>query len=142
MIAKYVQVIIDLNSDGVDKPFDYLLPPELREKVQVGTQVVVPFRSGTVRGFVVSLKEETSVQNPKKVLKVEKSAAHLSPELIRLSYWVSRHFFSRWIKNQALPPTGGGRVKPQYKEVVFPLKEKSFLFEESKRISNKAFRQA
>lgn len=143
MIAKYAQVIIDLNSDGVDKPFDYLLPPELREKVQVGTQVVVPFRSGTVRGFVVSLKEETSVQNPKKVLKVEKSAAHLSPELIRLSYWVSRHFFSRWIEaiRLCLPP-GGGRVKPQYKEVVFPLKEKSFLFEESKRISNKAFRQA
>lgn len=141
--VKYAQVIIDVNSDGVDKPFDYLLPRELQEKVQVGTQVIVPFRSGTVRAFVVSLKEESSVQNPKMVLKVEKAAAHLSPELIRLSYWVSRYFFSRWIEaiRLCLPP-GEGRVKPQYEEIVFPQKEKPLLFEESKRLCNKAFRQS
>jgi primosomal protein N' (replication factor Y) len=140
---QYAKVIIDLVNDGVDKPFDYLLPPELQGQVQIGSQVTVPFRSGTVRAFVVSLQEKTSVKNVKEVLKVENSSARLSQELVHLSYWVSRYFFTRWIEviRLCLPP-GRNRIKPKYEEIVFSQQANSFLLEESKRLKNKAFRQS
>jgi len=140
---QYARVIVDLINDGVDKPFDYLIPAGLREQVRVGSQVIVPFRSGTVKAFVISLEEKTSVHNPKEVLSVDSSAAGLSPEFIDLTYWVSRYFFSRWIEaiRLCLPP-GRDRIKPKYDEVVFPLQTKSFLLEESSRLRKKALRQA
>ena len=140
---QYARVIVDLVNDGVDKPFDYLLPAELQDKIQIGSQVVVPFRSGTVKAFVVSLEEKTDVHNPKKILRVENSACHLSPELVDLSYWVSRRFFSRWIEaiRLCLPP-GRDRIKPKYEEKIFPLKTKATLLDESGRLRNKALRQA
>ena len=142
-VKQYARVIVDLVADGVDKPFDYLLPPELQEKVQVGSQVTVPFRSGTVKAFVVALEEETSVGNPKKVLRVEVSAAQLSPEMVDLSYWVSRRFFSRWIEaiHLCLPP-GRDRIKPKYSEVIIPLPNKEFLLDESSRLRKKAPQQS
>jgi primosomal protein N' (replication factor Y) len=140
---QYAKVIIDLVNDGVDKPFDYLLPPELLGKIQIGSRVIVPFRSGKMKAFVVSLVDKTSLENVKEVLKLDSSPAHLSEEQVSLSYWVSRYFFTRWIEviRLCLPP-GGGKVKPRYEEIILPLQPDSFLLEESNRIKGRAPRQS
>ena len=43
MIAK---IIVDNKSKQVDKPFDYLVPKELEDKIKIGSRVLVPFSSG------------------------------------------------------------------------------------------------
>ncbi len=142
-VKQYVQVIIDLVNDGVDRPFDYLLPAELQGQVRIGTQVTVPFRSGTVRAFVVSLKGESSIKNVKKVLRIEKSSAHLSQELVDLSYWASRYFIVRWMEmiRLCLPP-GRDRIKPKHEEIVSSPHPRPFLLEKSRELSSKASRQS
>ena len=45
------RVIVDVPSKDTDRPFDYLIPEELRPWVEVGDRVGVPFG---LQGFVIS----------------------------------------------------------------------------------------
>ena len=44
----------------IDRPFDYFIPPDLRERVEVGNFVTVPFGTGNRKrtGLVVALKDQ------------------------------------------------------------------------------------
>lgn len=50
MIAR---IIVDQKSKMIDKPFDYLIPPELEDSISVGSRVIVPFSAGNkeIEGF-------------------------------------------------------------------------------------------
>lgn len=52
---KYAKVIIQISHENVDRPFTYLIPDELREKIDLGTSVIVPFgvNNRSVNGFIV-----------------------------------------------------------------------------------------
>ena len=39
----YAKVIVNQRSHAVDRPFDYLVPPDLEDKIKPGTRVIVPF---------------------------------------------------------------------------------------------------
>ena len=51
------EVVVDIKNKAVNKVFDYLVPEELRDVIQSGVRVLVPFGPRTVMGFVISLKE-------------------------------------------------------------------------------------
>ena len=46
------------------KEFDYFIPPELADQVDVGSRVQVPFGSRKVLGCVTGLAEESAHANP------------------------------------------------------------------------------
>jgi len=52
------------------KEFDYFIPPELAEQVDVGSRVQVPFGSRKVLGCVTGLAEESAHATLKPILKV------------------------------------------------------------------------
>ena len=52
------------------KEFDYLVPPELAEQVEVGTRVQVPFGPRKVLGCVTALAEESDRTKLEPILKV------------------------------------------------------------------------
>ncbi len=139
----YAHVIVNVISDAVDRPFQYLIPSHLRQLVQEGSQVLVPFRSRLTTAYVVSVEKEKKVDNPREILEVHGSLPVLSPEFIELSRWLSRRFFCRQIEaiNACLPPAGGG-ARSRFFELVFPGADSSELLAESARIKKKAFRQA
>ena len=43
MIAK---IIVDHRSKNVDRIFDYLIPEELEDRLEIGSRVLVPFSAG------------------------------------------------------------------------------------------------
>ena len=53
----YANVIVDISVDKLDKTFQYLVPPELMENIEVGVQVDIPFGSRTISGYVVELTD-------------------------------------------------------------------------------------
>ncbi len=59
------QIIVDVSAYPVDRPFDYLVPAELEELVEVGCRVKVPFGPRNVLGFIISLKDQTDVPDNK-----------------------------------------------------------------------------
>ena len=42
------QVYVNTTNLNIDKPFDYLIPEELREKILPGCRVKVPFGGGNL----------------------------------------------------------------------------------------------
>lgn len=53
------KVIVDVPVKQTDRPFDYLVPESMREWIEIGSRVGVPFGHRTVQGFVVDLVPRT-----------------------------------------------------------------------------------
>lgn len=140
---QYVQVIVDRVSDALDRPFQYKVPAHLSSQISVGVQVLVPFRAGKINAFVVKIDDCPCVQETRTVLSVLENEPALNGEMIDLSFWLSRRFFTRWSEaiHLCLPPARN-RVKKRYSEFVFPAVDGKTLLGEAERIKNKAFRQA
>ena len=68
----FADVIIDIVNSRVDRPFSYRIPKEWKDKVKVGSPVLVPFGAGNTlrKGYVVSLKETSEVP-PEKVKNID-----------------------------------------------------------------------
>ena len=60
----YCQVIVDIVHENVAQAFTYRIPEEMN--LQRGQRVLVPFRSGTLEGIVLSLSEQAAF-DPKRL---------------------------------------------------------------------------
>ncbi|RIJ69196.1 primosomal protein N' [Rummeliibacillus sp. POC4] len=87
------QIIVDVSAYPVDRPFDYLVPAELEELVEVGCRVKVPFGPRNVLGFITSLKDQTDVPDNK--LKAITQLLDIEPvlteEMLELAKWMTVH---------------------------------------------------
>ena len=92
MIAK---VIVDIPSKSVDFKFDYIVPTHLEHVIQIGVRVIVPFGSRTIQGYVMNIQEahdvNVEISKLKAIKEVQDIQPELTPELIKLSEWMS-HF--------------------------------------------------
>jgi primosomal protein N' (replication factor Y) (superfamily II helicase) len=75
--------------------FTYAVPEALRENVQAGSRVLVPFRNDSLVGVVVesskSAPERTKVREITRVLDF---APALPPKLIELAYWIASYYLA------------------------------------------------
>ena len=74
------------------KEFDYLVPPELAEQVEVGTRVQVPFGPRKVLGCVTALAEESDRTKLKPILKVIGAPAMVTPKILKLARWIGEYY--------------------------------------------------
>ncbi|MDW8310818.1 MAG: primosomal protein N', partial [Verrucomicrobiales bacterium] len=74
------------------KEFDYLVPPELAGRVEVGSRVQVPFGARQVYGVVTGLAEESARANLKPLLRVLDSQALVTPRVLRLARWIADYY--------------------------------------------------
>ncbi|WP_342481743.1 primosomal protein N' [Paenibacillus sp. FSL L8-0340] len=102
------KVIVDVPVRSTDRPFDYLIPADLKLWIEVGSRVAVPFGHRTVQGFVVSLESGETGSGPslKPIQEVLDLLPPLSPELVELGDWMSQRYACRRISAlQAMLPT-------------------------------------
>ncbi|PYI54351.1 primosomal protein N' [Paenibacillus flagellatus] len=115
---RYAQVIVDVPAKQTNRPFDYIVPPELEAWVGVGSRVGVPFGPRTLQGFVVGLSESTGM-DPRKLKPIEQVldlVPPLNPELVDLARWMSRTYVCHEITAlQAMIP---GALKAKYEKYV------------------------
>ncbi len=98
---EYANVIIDISHEKVDRTFQYRIPESLRDKIEIGTPVVIPFGRGNTRrkGYVLELTDEPDWE-PDKIKEIEDVAADtVSAEdiSIKLAAWMKRHYGSTMI---------------------------------------------
>ena len=139
----FAGVILDMISDAVDKPYQYRVPPELHEAVQVGCRVLVPFRSRKLSAYVISLEREKVVSEVRDILKLVDPAPVLTPELLELSMWLAGRYYNRYIETLRLClPPAGERVKACFEEYILPLVGTEMLLEHSVLLRKRALRQS
>lgn len=127
------EVIINSIAKDLNRIFDYHIPTELEDKIQVGSRVLVPF--GNMKkledGFVIGIKEQ-SAYKVKDIAKIEGEA--LSEGNIELAKLMANRYFcnlSECIKLM-LPP--GMRTKNQENRVKTKKAQFVYLKEEIDKI--------
>ena len=74
------------------KEFDYFIPPELADQVDVGSRVQVPFGSRKVLGCVTGLAEESAHPTLKPILKVIGAQTLVTPKILKLARWIGEYY--------------------------------------------------
>ena len=113
------EVIINSNVKNLNRTFDYNIPFEMEEKVNIGSRVLVKF--GNIKkleeGFVVNIKE-TSEFEVKDISAIEEKDFIDTPK-VELAKWMAHRYFcniSDCIKLMLPPGTGTKEVKKRVKE--------------------------
>ncbi|MDD6175452.1 MAG: primosomal protein N' [Firmicutes bacterium] len=89
-----VQVAVDQTAYHFDKPFDYIVPENLKDRVRPGCRVLVPFGRGDRRrqGIVLSCSEGEGA-SLKRVADLPDEEPLLSPEMLQLALWMKETTF-------------------------------------------------
>lgn len=82
-------VIVDVPAKQIDRTFDYTVPERLQAVVQRGIRVVVPFGPRKIQGFILAIKDESSVKKLKPIEEVVDIEPVLNEELMSLSEWLT-----------------------------------------------------
>lgn len=86
LIAK---VVVDI---ALDREFDYLLPDSLREKVFLGSTVVVPFGRSERFGYVVGFADSSERSDLKSVVAVSGKVPLLTADILKLARWMGEYY--------------------------------------------------
>ncbi|MCY7985787.1 primosomal protein N', partial [Bacillus inaquosorum] len=87
----FAEVIVDVSTKNIDRPFDYKIPDHLKGMIKTGMRVIVPFGPRKIQGFVTAVKEasDLSGKSVKKVEDLLDLTPVLTEELMNLSSWLS-----------------------------------------------------
>ena len=74
------------------REFDYLIPPELEGRVEVGTRVKVPFGRRQVLGCVTGLAEQSDHESLKPIAKIIGAQSLVTPQVLELARWIAEYY--------------------------------------------------
>lgn len=101
MSPKYADIIIDISHEAIDRTFQYKVPGRLRDKLQIGTKVSVPFGRGSHMrsGYVVSFSENPVFEKEriKEIADVYEGAVAVEDSLIELAAFIREQYGSTMI---------------------------------------------
>lgn len=103
---KYALVLVNIAALGV-KTFSYLIPDEMRDKIQIGQAVLVPFgRQGLINAFVVGFGDYLPENiKAKKISRILDEKPLFSLEYLKLLEWVANYYACDFVTvlNMAIP---------------------------------------
>ena len=74
------------------KEFDYAIPAELADRVEVGSRVKVPFGRREVLGVVTAVLEESTHTNLRPLSKVLGRQSLVTPKVLELARWIGDYY--------------------------------------------------
>ncbi|MGN0152038.1 MAG: primosomal protein N' [Wujia sp.] len=101
MSQKYADIIIDISHEAIDRTFQYMIPDDMIDVIEVGMQVAVPFgQANRIRtGYVIGITEKPSfdVSKMKCISSIPDKSLQLEGKLIRLAAWMRETYGSTMI---------------------------------------------
>ena len=91
------EIVFPIAVEGV---FDYIIPEKYRKNIKIGMSVKVPFRSRSIWGLVVRIKEKSLLETAK-LKEIETLKISNSEYIIKFYQWISDYYhcpFSRVLK--------------------------------------------
>jgi len=102
------QVYVSTTNLNIDKPFDYLIPKELEDKIVPGVRVKVPFGGGNrpKEAYVTAIKEKSDFDSLKPVRSVTDNLPVLTQRGIELCFFMRERYFCTFSEGAQLctPP--------------------------------------
>ena len=98
----YADIIVDISHEKLDKSFQYLVPEKMKDEIQVGMVVSIPFGRGNHvrKGYVVGISDEPKVKGIqlKSVAGIENDQETTESRLIALAGWMKENYGSTMIQ--------------------------------------------
>ena len=98
----YADIIVDISHEKLDKSFQYLVPEKLKDEIQVGMVVSIPFGKGNHvrKGYVVGISDEPKVKGIqlKSVAGIENDQETTESRLIALAGWMKENYGSTMVQ--------------------------------------------
>lgn len=95
-MIRYADVIIDISHEKVDRPFQYRIPEHMRETLEAGSCVMVPFGRGNTlrRGYVTDITDRCAYdpQKIKELHSIVTDGVGVEDRQIRLARWIRRSY--------------------------------------------------
>lgn len=96
----YIDVLVELKAQNLDKTFTYIVPEKLKEKVKIGVRVYVPFGNQKLEGFVLKIfHDNSSNYNLKEIIGVIDDNPVLNEEMLKLGKYISLKTLSTLISS-------------------------------------------
>ena len=96
MRTLYADIIVDISHEKLDKTFQYRVPERLRDRLEPGACVMIPFGNGNrlIKGYVVSIGDQCQF-DPEKIKEIaglpEKETG-VEDKMIALAAWIRRNY--------------------------------------------------
>ena len=85
------EVLVEIKAKNIDKTFSYLIPKGLKEKIEVGIRVLVPFGKQKLEGFVLKIKENEKLDYElKEIISLIDEEPVLNKEMLELGKYISQ----------------------------------------------------
>ena len=147
MKEKFADIIVDISHEKVDRAFQYKIPYELAEELEIGMCVQVPFGKGNklIKGYVVGLSEVCNYdpQKIKEIRALVQKGVGVEDRQMALAAWIRKNYGGTLIQalKTVLPVKQTVKGK-EYKTVVLKAgrEEAIALLGESKRMKGRAAR--
>lgn len=97
----FADIVIDISHEAIDRVFQYRVPIEIEEKIDIGMQVIIPFGQGNNerKGYVVGLSNcpNYDVNKIKYIISIDEHAVAIESQLIKLAAWIRQQYGSTMI---------------------------------------------
>ncbi len=93
---KYAGIIVDISHEKLDRTFQYSIPAELEEQVEIGSKVEILFNRRKITGYVVELSDDALIE-PTKIKPIEgvvSDSVRMDSGMIKLAYWIKHNYGS------------------------------------------------
>lgn len=114
----FAEVIIDSKAKKLNRKFDYKIPKNMEDILDIGSRVLVPFGNFKTleQGYIIKIKEKTEYE----VKEIAGLEENLSEDKILLARWMARKYFcnvSECIKLMLTPGTKSKNLDERTKEL-------------------------
>ncbi len=90
---KIAKIVVGLGLEGC---FHYEIPLNMRQDIKVGQRAWVPFRNRRVIGYIVGFLPKSDIKYLRKISQLIDKRPILNPDILKLTKWISRYYFSSW----------------------------------------------
>ena len=98
MSQRYADIIIDISHEAIDRTFQYIIPEDMEEMLEIGMQVQVPFgQSNRLRkGYIIGITDIPAydIQKMKTIAKIPDKSIPIEGKLIKLAGWMKETYGS------------------------------------------------
>ena len=91
-----ISVLVEISFNNKEKTFDYLVPKDLEDKIEIGKRVLVPFGKQNLEGFIIDIKKN-SEYDLKEITSIIDEEPILNEELLNLGKELKKDLDNKYL---------------------------------------------
>ena len=101
----FVDVLVELKTKKIDETYTYSVPSDLKNQIEIGKRVLVPFGKQKLEGFILGIKNKADFKT-KNIISIIDEHPVLNDELIELGNYISKKTLAtKIVAYQTMLPT-------------------------------------